>query len=84
MMAMDYGKPVVACNSGGPCETILDGKTGFLCLPLPQIFSEAMFKLIDDENLSRKLAASPKKKSQRAVFIRHFFRKAQRIFPFSC
>ncbi|KAL9403699.1 hypothetical protein Peur_000671 [Populus x canadensis] len=26
-------KPVIACNSGGPVETVKDGETGFLCNP---------------------------------------------------
>ena len=41
-------KPVIACNSGGPVETIKDGETGFLCDPTPQKFSLAMAKLIQD------------------------------------
>lgn len=41
-------KPVIACNSGGPVETIKDGETGYLCDPTPQHFSSAMAKLIQD------------------------------------
>ena len=26
-------KPVVACSSGGPMESVADGETGFLCEP---------------------------------------------------
>ncbi len=29
--ALSFGTPVIAVNSGGPLETIMDGKTGFLC-----------------------------------------------------
>lgn len=29
--AMSTGKPVIACNSGGPLETIVHGTTGILC-----------------------------------------------------
>ncbi|BBH03001.1 UDP-Glycosyltransferase superfamily protein, partial [Prunus dulcis] len=29
--AMAAHKPVIACNSGGPVETVKDGATGFLC-----------------------------------------------------
>ena len=35
--AMAAGKPVLACNSGGPVETIIDGTTGFVCSPLPEV-----------------------------------------------
>ncbi|KAJ1472497.1 alpha-1,3-mannosyltransferase ALG2-like protein [Baffinella frigidus] len=31
--AMYSRRPVIACNSGGPTESILDGVTGFLCEP---------------------------------------------------
>ena len=37
--AMAAGKPVLACNSGGPMESIVDGVTGFLCAPVPEVFS---------------------------------------------
>ncbi|KAI9085953.1 hypothetical protein K1719_032030 [Acacia pycnantha] len=46
--AMAAYKPVIACNSGGPVESIKHGVTGFLCDPNPQEFSEAMVKLIGD------------------------------------
>ncbi|KAK7272767.1 hypothetical protein RJT34_29590 [Clitoria ternatea] len=46
--AMAAYKPVVACNSGGPVESIKNGVTGFLCDPTPQEFSLAMGKLIND------------------------------------
>lgn len=41
-------KPVIACNSGGPVESIKNGVTGFLCNPTPLEFSQAMFKLVKD------------------------------------
>ncbi|KAH1222915.1 Alpha-1,3/1,6-mannosyltransferase ALG2 [Glycine max] len=46
--AMAAYKPVIACNSGGPVESIKNGVTGFLCDPTPQEFSLAMAKLIND------------------------------------
>lgn len=46
--AMAAGKPVVACNSGGPVETIIDGITGFVCAPLPEDFSTAMQRIFSD------------------------------------
>lgn len=39
---MYAGTPVIACNSGGPLETIVDGETGFLCDPTPQAFANAI------------------------------------------
>ncbi|XP_021769755.1 alpha-1,3/1,6-mannosyltransferase ALG2-like [Chenopodium quinoa] len=53
--AMAAYKPVIACNSGGPTETIKHEVTGFLCDPNPQEFSLAMGKLIQDPNLAGKM-----------------------------
>lgn len=44
--AMAACKPVIACNSGGPRESIIHGKTGFLCEPTPQSFAVAMRRLL--------------------------------------
>lgn len=39
---MYSGLPVVACNSGGPKETVVDGKTGLLCEATAHSFSDAI------------------------------------------
>ncbi|XP_031286808.1 alpha-1,3/1,6-mannosyltransferase ALG2 isoform X1 [Pistacia vera] len=51
--AMASHKPVIACNSGGPVETIKNGVTGFLCNPTPQAFALAMGSLIKDPQLAK-------------------------------
>lgn len=38
--AMCARRPVVAVNSGGPLETVVDGKTGFLCEPTADGFAK--------------------------------------------
>lgn len=43
--AMAAGRPVLACNSGGPKETVLHGRTGFLAEPQPEAFASAMAQL---------------------------------------
>ena len=35
-------RPVIAVNSGGPLETVVDGITGFLCEPTAEAFAEKM------------------------------------------
>ena len=40
--AMYMERPVIAVNSGGPLETVIDGKTGFLCEPTAEAFAEKM------------------------------------------
>ena len=44
--AMAAARPVLACNSGGPTESVVDVKTGFLCEPTPAAFADAMAKLL--------------------------------------
>lgn len=46
--AMSFGKPVIACNSGGPLETIVDSETGFLVKPEPDAFAHAIDILLLD------------------------------------
>lgn len=44
--SMIYGVPVIAVNNGGPKESIVDGKTGFLVDPTPKAFADAMKKIM--------------------------------------
>lgn len=41
-------RPVIACASGGPLESIVDRKTGFLCQPTADSFASAMTSLVVD------------------------------------
>ena len=43
--AMAAGRPVLACNSGGPKESVLHGQTGFLAEPDAAAFAKAMAQL---------------------------------------
>lgn len=43
--AMAAARPVIACNSGGPRESVLHGSTGFLCRPDPVAVAAAMAQL---------------------------------------
>ncbi|KYR00399.1 glycosyltransferase [Tieghemostelium lacteum] len=42
-------KPVVAVNSGGPIETVLNDSTGYLCEPLAPTFATALYQLVSDK-----------------------------------
>ncbi|KAL8141292.1 hypothetical protein V2J09_007313 [Rumex salicifolius] len=53
--AMAAFRPVIACNSGGPMETVKHEVTGFLCDPNPNEFAVAMAKLIQDTEMAKKL-----------------------------
>lgn len=55
---MAASKPVIACNSGGPVETIKHGVTGYLCDPSPEDFSVAMANFIRDPPLSKAMGTA--------------------------
>lgn len=60
--AMYYSKPVIAVNSGGPTETIVNEVTGFLCEPNRKSFADAMCKLITSPDLCGRLGESGRKR----------------------
>ena len=49
--AMYMKLPVIACNSGGPLETVVDEFTGYLCESNPVHFAKAMKQFIGDRSL---------------------------------
>ena len=51
--AMFMRRPVIAVNSGGPLETVVDGKTGFLCDPTADAFARQMLHFIQNPRASR-------------------------------
>ena len=67
MLAM---RPVIACKSGGPLETIIDGETGYLCESKEDEWANAMKKIVDDKELVIKLG-----KAGRQRVIENFGRK---------
>ncbi|KAI8920923.1 alpha-1,3/1,6-mannosyltransferase ALG2 [Powellomyces hirtus] len=59
--SMYAGLPVIAVNSGGPMETIIDGKTGFLLQPEPAAFADAIYDLISGGGKAKELGQAGKK-----------------------
>jgi len=68
--AMAAQKPVIACNSGGPLESIKHDVTGFLCEPSPQNFSSAMLMLIKDADKAEKMGREARDHVEK-TFSRH-------------
>ncbi len=54
--AMHSGTPVIAVSSGGPLETVLHRKTGFLCKNTPDDFASAMFEFVQNPNLASSMS----------------------------
>ena len=50
-----YGKPALAVNRGGPRESQINGKTGFLVRPTVEEFVKKISKLAGDESMVLKL-----------------------------
>jgi alpha-1,3/alpha-1,6-mannosyltransferase len=51
-------RPVLACTSGGPLESVLDGRTGFLCAPTPDAFAQAMGAVTRDGAAAARMGAA--------------------------
>ncbi|MFZ5364044.1 MAG: glycosyltransferase family 4 protein [Patescibacteria group bacterium] len=64
--ANSFGKPVVAGRSGGIAEAVVDGVTGIIVAPenIDQI-SEAVIKILSDENLAKNLGEEGKKRVEK-------------------
>ncbi len=67
--AMASGKPMVATNSGGTPEAVIDGKTGMLVPPRdPEKLAEAILKLLNEPDTARQMGESGRKRA-RDVFL---------------
>ena len=56
--AMAAGRPVIAADSGGPLETVVDGTTGFLRPPTADAFAGALRVLVEDPAAADRLGAA--------------------------
>lgn len=73
--AMLLGRPVIACNSGGPLETILDEETGYLCDATPNAFAEKMSLISKDKSLARELGTAASEHVRRKFSFQKFRNK---------
>lgn len=56
--AMYASVPVVAVNSGGPLESIVEGETGFLRPPEESAWAEAVAEILGDESQKKRMGAA--------------------------
>ena len=68
--------PVVAVNAGGPTETVVDGKTGFLCEQRPEAFAVALYRLIEEPKLGAALGRAGKAHVQVCCLLIHYRRRS--------
>ncbi|KAI5644854.1 glycosyl transferases group 1 domain-containing protein [Phthorimaea operculella] len=60
--AMYFSKPVIAVNSGGPMETIVNEVTGYLCEPTSESFAYNMCTLLINPNLLKRFGEAGRKR----------------------
>ncbi|ESQ27243.1 hypothetical protein EUTSA_v10019736mg [Eutrema salsugineum] len=73
--AMGAFKPVIACNSGGPVETVKNGVTGYLCEPTPEDFSSAMARFIENPELANRMGTEARKHVVESFSVKTFGHK---------
>lgn len=67
--AMAYNVPVIAVNSGGPTESVVDNETGFLCESSARAFSDAVMCLLKEPGKGIRMGHAGRKRVER-VFAR--------------
>lgn len=67
--------PVIAANSGGPLESVAHGKTGFLCEPTAEAFSQAMQRLVEEPQLRLDMGHAGRQRVQDQFSLQAFTEK---------
>jgi alpha-1,3/alpha-1,6-mannosyltransferase len=76
--AMARGCPVVACNSGGPLETVVHARTGFISEPSYIDFANAMVLLLTHKGPAETAMRAAARAHVEQQFSRERFREAWR------
>ncbi|GBG67869.1 hypothetical protein CBR_g988 [Chara braunii] len=77
--AMAARRPVIACNSGGPRESIHQASTGFLCDPTPPSFAACMDLLMGSLDRAAIMGASARRHVETSFSRRAFGDQLQAI-----
>ncbi|KAJ1870236.1 Alpha-1,3-mannosyltransferase-like protein [Coemansia sp. RSA 1722] len=78
--AMYMRVPVVAVDSGGPRETVVHGKTGFLCEPTADAFAEAIGAVLDmDEARRTAMGEAGRERVAKAHDLQSFGEQLERL-----
>ena len=71
--AMASGKPVIAVNEGGPKETVVDGKTGYLVEANPEEIASKINYLYENPGVPKEMKSACLKRAQEfdwSVFVK--------------
>lgn len=77
--SMALSRPVIACNTGGPCETIVHGNTGYLVNGTPQAFVASMHTLWNDRAKASMLGIEGKMRANALFSFDHFRTELDKI-----
>ncbi|CAE7473227.1 ALG2 [Symbiodinium natans] len=70
--AMYAQVPVVAVNTGGPLESIVDGETGFLRPQDPEAWAEAVERLLEDPALRKRFGEAGRERASSCFSLQAF------------
>jgi alpha-1,3/alpha-1,6-mannosyltransferase len=76
--AMSSRKPIISVNDGGPKETIINGKTGFL-VNSPEEMAEKMRFVVEHKDLAEKMGREGRRHVERNYSWGTFFKKFDRL-----
>jgi alpha-1,3/alpha-1,6-mannosyltransferase len=71
--AMHMGCTVIACNSGGPLESVDDGKTGFLVAPDHELWGQKIIEIMNASQDRQVEMRDNAKKREKAMFTKEVF-----------
>ena len=87
--AMAAGRPVISCDSGGPCETVLSGKTGLLVAKTPQVRTGyhvllTIFSIVSWKAFANAMFSLYQDRSQSRTLGRSARTRVQEMYSFEC
>lgn len=82
--AMFARRPVIAVSSGGPLETMVDGKTGFLCEPTAEEFAKKMVFLYQNRGSSMEMGLAGREHIMANFSFRAFTEKLDSVVKGVC
>jgi glycosyltransferase involved in cell wall biosynthesis len=79
--AMSLEKPVIATNTGGPCEIVVDGVTGIL-VPAgdPQALAAGMMRFSKDPQLRERMGRAGRRRVEELFDIRDTARNVEELY----
>ena len=79
--AMAMKKPVIAPNTAGPSEIVIDGQTGYLIMPEnPEKLADAIIKVYQSPNIRKKMGAASRQRVQDLFSLPKYISEYEKIY----